>query len=73
MAEEVDESTVLTELIGIGWVIERSVVVARDDDESAAHFLFQRVAALNVNILAEHSLKLGLWDYESSLVVLFLL
>ena len=27
----------------------------------------------NVNILAEHSLKLGLWGYESSLVVLFLL
>ena len=53
LAKEVEEGRVLTELVGVGRVVGRRVVVAEEQDESAPHVMAQRLAPSHVCFFCE--------------------
>ena len=54
LPEEVEERTVLAELVGIGGVVDGTVVVPEDEDEPVAHQLAQCGAPLSIGCFGEH-------------------
>ena len=48
LAKEIEERTILTELVGIGRVVGGSLVMTEDDDEATAYFAAERTATLDV-------------------------
>ena len=54
LPEEVEERTVLAELVGIGGVVDGTIVVPEDEDEPVAHQLAQCGAPLSIGCFGEH-------------------
>ena len=52
--EEIQECAVLTEPIGIVFVVARGFVVARNDDDAVAHVFAQLLAAFDISLFLEH-------------------
>ena len=56
--EEIEEAAILAEGVAVVGIVSRALVVAQDDDESAAHLVGQGLAAHDVNIFAKHKAKI---------------
>lgn len=54
-AEEVEECRVLTEPVGVVWVVAGGFVVTLDDDKAVANILAELLAASNIGFFAKHN------------------